>query len=177
MEESNHFTCLAYDTIDFLIQSKYVLFGIYLHDFKERHELSGQITFEGEVLPHIYIGQFLEENFQCRSVEECNVMLVMKKEDFDEGLQKLIVDFTGTEFPPSGNFALSVNSAVSSKVMDISFLRLMPKGIRPRQNECGVIAIGYGGSSEKDSERKQILVSPDNLLRTIIQSKIERCGA
>ena len=30
METRNHFTCIAYDTVDFLIQSKYVFFGIYL---------------------------------------------------------------------------------------------------------------------------------------------------
>ena len=157
METSNHFTCLTYDTIDFLILSKYVLFGIYIGTNSE----GNRIDFENEVLPRLSIGAFLEKEFNCHHTEDCNVMLVMNKADFDEDLQKKIVDFTGTAFPATGNFAISVNSSVTSRIIDISFLRLIPEGIRKRTNECGISAIGF-------TERRQILISPDNLLRSFL---------
>lgn len=157
METSNHFTCLTYDTIDFLILSKYVLFGIYIGTNSE----GNRIDFENEVLPRLSIGAFLENEFNCHHTEDCNVMLVMNKADFDEDLQKKIVDFTGTAFPATGNFAISVNSSVTSRIIDISFLRLIPEGIRKRTNECGISAIGF-------TERRQILISPDNLLRSFL---------
>ena len=169
METSNHFTCLSYDTVDFLIQSKYILFGIYVQiDNNEKN-----ILFEKELLPHLHIGQFLENYFSCKTVENCNVMLVMNKQDLDTELVNLIVDFTGTQFPVSGNFALSVNTSVSSKIMDITSLRLIPKGIRSKQAECGVSAIGFieeGGNSKH--LRKQILVATDNLLRKYLKTEL-----
>ncbi|MBO4439420.1 MAG: hypothetical protein J5798_08725, partial [Spirochaetaceae bacterium] len=70
MEARNHFTCIAYDTVDFLIQSKYVLFGIYLDIGKE----GNNIVFNRETLPHIRIGHLLEQEFSCKSIEECNVV-------------------------------------------------------------------------------------------------------
>ena len=161
METSNHFTCLTYDTIDFLILSKYVLFGIYIGTNDE----GNRINFENEVLPRLSIGGFLEKEFNCRHTEDCNVMLVMNKIDFDEDLQKKIVDFTGTAFPATGNFAISVNSSVTSRIIDISFLRLIPEGIRKRTNECGICAIGF-------TERRQILLSPDNLLRCFLRGAL-----
>lgn len=168
METSNNFTCLSYDTVDFLIQSKYVLFGIYIGlKNEEKH-----INFEKELLPHINISHFLENRFSCRHVEDCNVMLVMQKDDFDIDLQKMIVDFTDTKFPASGNFAISVNSTVTSRIMDISLLRLIPRGIRLRQNECGICAIGFIQDSKNSLiQRNQILISPDNLLRKFIRSE------
>lgn len=158
MEDSKQFTCISYNNIEFLIQNRYVLFGIYLQDLNE----SKSIDFENEVLPHIFIGHFLENNFLCKPSENCNVMLVMKKDDIDKKIQKLIVDFTGTKFPPSGNFAISVNSAVSSRIIDTTFLRLMPQGIRSLQKACGISAIGF-------QENRQILISPDCLLRKLIK--------
>ncbi len=161
METANHFTCLTYDTIDFLILSKYVLFGIYIGT----NDDGKRIDFENEVLPRLSIGSFLEKEFCCKHTEDCNVMLVMNKSDFNEELQKKIVDFTGTAFPVTGNFAISVNSSVSSRILDISSLRLIPEGIRKRMNDCGVSAIGF-------AERRQILLSPDNLLRSFLQRHV-----
>jgi len=154
LEAHNHFTCIAYDTVDFLIQSKYVLFGIYLDVKKDVRN----IIFNRETLPHIHIGNLLEGEFGCKSLEECNVVLVMKKKDFEKDVQKLIEEFTDTAFPASGNLAISVNSSVSSKIIDTKTLRLIPSSIRERQHECGVCAIGF-------SAKKQILISPDNLLK------------
>ena len=161
METSNHFTCLTYDTIDFLILSKYVLFGIYIGTNDE----GNRINFENEVLPRLSIGAFLEKEFNCRHTEDCNVMLVMNKSDFDEELQKKIVDFTGTAFPVTGNFAVSVNSSLSSRIMDISYLKLVPGGIRKKMNDCGISAIGF-------TERRQILLSPDNILRSFLRGQL-----
>ena len=162
MEAHNHFTCITYDTIDFLIQSKYVIFGIYLDIENEARN----ILFNRETLPHIHIGPLLEKEFLCKSVEECNVVLVMKMTDFAKDVQKAIVDYTETAFPASGNLALSVNTAISSKILDIDTLRLIPQGIRSRQSECGVCAIGFQEESKNQGIlRKQILISPDNLLR------------
>ena len=154
MEARNHFTCIAYDTVDFLIQSKYVLFGIYLDIGKE----GNNIVFNRETLPHIRIGHLLEQEFSCKSIEECNVVLVMKRKDFANDVCRQIEDFTQTAFPMSGNLAISVNTSVSSKIIDIETLRLIPQSIRERQQECGVCAIGF-------TNKKQILISPDNLLR------------
>ena len=165
MEASNHFTCLSYDTVDFLIQSRYVLFGIYLKQGNNKKNIS----FEGELLPQISIGSYLENFFLCKPAEECHVMLVMKKDDFDKDLQKQIVDFTATKFPASGYFAVSVNSEVTSRIIDISFLRTIPKGIRLKQNECGVSAIGFQQDAKDSSlTRKEILLAPDSLLRKYI---------
>ncbi len=158
----NHFTCIAYDTVDFLIQSKYVVFGIYL----DVENGVRNIVFNRETLPHIHIGNLLEKEFLCNPAEECNVVLVMKMQDFERDVQKAVVNYTETALPASGNFALSVNSSISSKIIDISNLRLLPQGIRPRQLECGVCAIGFQSDSRnKNLLRKQILISPDNLLR------------
>ena len=158
MENSNQFTCLTYNTIDFLIQSKYILFGLYL---KEANT-SRSAVFENEVLPHINISRFLESQFMCKPTGESNTLLVMKKDDFDSDFQKLIVEYTGTAFPASGNFAISVNTAVSSRVMNIKILRLLPQGIRNTVNDYGVHAIAF-------AKRRQLLISPDNLLKQLMR--------
>ena len=165
MEASNHFTCLTYDTVDFLIQSKYILFGIYINSIsQERH-----ITFENEIIPHISIGHYLEDNFLCKPVDECNVMIIMQKADFSKEIQKMIYKFTETEFPSSGNFAVSVNSEVTSRIMDISFLRAIPEGIRYKMNEYGVSAIGFQNDFKDSSlQRKEILLAPDRMLKNFI---------
>ena len=169
METSNHFTCLSYDSVDFLIQSKYILFGIYLQaDNNDKN-----ILFEKELLPHIRIGSFLENYFSCKTVEDCNVMLVLNKRNYPAELKKLLVDFTSTEFPASGNFAISVNTSVTSRIMDTSYLRLIPDGIRTRQNECGVSAIGFINDEVNPKLlRKQILISPDGLLYKYLKTEL-----
>ncbi|MCR4947668.1 MAG: hypothetical protein K6A15_00750 [Treponema sp.] len=161
METSNNFTCLSYDTIDFLILSKYVLFGIYIGT----NDDGKRIDFENEVLPKLTIGSFLEKEFHCQHTEDCNVMLVMNKSDFDEDLQKKIVAYTKTAFPVTGNFAVSINTSVTSRIMDISFLKLIPDGIRKKMNDCGLSAIGF-------TEKRQILLSPDNILRSFLRGYI-----
>ena len=162
MEIHNHFTCIAYDTVDFLIQSKYVGFGIYLDVDKDVKS----IAFNRETLPHIHIGSLLEQTFACKSIENCNVVLVMRMQDFANDVRESIVSYTETAFPASGNLALSVNTSISSKIMDISSLHLIPHGIRKMQNDCGINGIGFL-KDKKNPEilRKQILVSPDLLLR------------
>ena len=168
METSNHFTSLSYDTVDFLIPSQYVLFGIYLE--KDNNEKN--VLFEKETLPHINIGGFLEENFNCKSIQECSVMMVMNKDDFSTDVQKLIVSYTETEFPASGNLAVSVNSEVTSKIIDIQNLKPLPKGIRPGQKKNGICAIGFlPAENNTKLERKQILISFDNLLYKLIGGK------
>ena len=168
METSNHFTCISYDSVDFLIPSKYVLFGIYLaKDNDDKH-----IFFENETLPHIRIGSFLETQFNCKSIQDCSVMLVMNKADFALNVQKLIVSYTETKFPASGNLAISVNSAVTSKIFDTENLKPLPEGIRPRQKKNGICAIGFlKDTNNSRLERKQILISCDNLLLKLIGGK------
>ena len=160
MESSNQFTCLTYNTIDFLIQSKYILFGLYLKEANTKK----QAAFENEVLPHINIGSFLEKQFMCKPTGESNTLLVMKKDDFGPDFQKQIVEYTGTDFPESGNFAISLNTSVTSRVMNVKILRLLPQGIRLTLNECGVNAIGF-------AKRRQILISPDKLLITLMRGE------
>lgn len=164
MEALNYFTSIEYDTVDFLIQSKYVVFGLYLSVAGE----SKNIIFNREKLPHIAIGSYLENTFFCKSMESCNTVLIMRKNDFPVDVQNLIQRFTGTAFPLSGNFALSVNSLISSKNIDISMLRLLPESIRNVQKQCGVCAIGFTAAEKNKKSRKQILLSPDNLLKKIL---------
>ena len=162
MEALNYFTCIAYDSVDFLIQSKYVVFGIYL----EVENNVRNIVFNRETLPHIHIGSLLEKEFLCNSLEDCSVVLVMNMQDFSKDVRKEIVDYTNTAFPASGNLAISVNSSISSKIIDTSSFRLIPESIRERQLECGVCAISFPeNKNEKNNQKKQILISPDNLIR------------
>ena len=113
----------------------------------------------------------LEKVFQCQTAENCSVVLVMKIQDFARDVRQTVEAYTGTKFPASGNFALSVNSAISSSQIDLSSLRLLPRGIRAVQSSCGVSAIGFRQDSKnKKIIRKQILISPDNLLRKFFSS-------
>ena len=90
----------------------------------------------------------------------------MKMQDFAAEVRKEIVNFTNTAFPASGNIAISVNSSVSSKIIDIASLHLLPMGIRERLNASGICAIGFTQDGKKDTGmRKQILISPDALLK------------
>lgn len=167
MEALNYFTCIAYDSVDFLIQSKYVEFGIY---FDVRKDVPN-IDFNGEILPHIHIGSILENEFSCHAKENCNVVLVMKIWDFASGMKEAIENYTKTSFPESGNFALSVTSSISSSQVDISSLRLLPEGLRKEMLECGVCAVGFiPDENNKKLTRKQILISPDKLLRKLFST-------
>ena len=169
MEATNYFTCIAYDTVDFLIQSKYVVFGIYLDVKKDVKN----IVFNNETLPHIHIGSLLEKDFMCRTNEECNEVLVMRMSDFPDDVMDMVEDYTDTIFPSSGNFAISVNTEISSKNVDLATLRLIPKSIRAALNECGVSAIGFEADSKnKKNIRRQILISPDKLLRKFFSSEL-----
>ena len=168
METSNHFTCLSYDTVDFLIPSKYVLFGIYLPEENDEN----RVFFENETLPHIHIGRFLEETFNCKSIQECSVMMVMNKADFAKNVQNLIESYTETKFPASGNLAISVNSAITSKIIDIQNLKPLPAGIRAKQKKNGICAVCFlDDENNTQLQRKQILVSFDNLLLKMIGGK------
>ncbi len=162
MDSHNHFTCIAYDTVDFLIQSAYVLFGLFLDVEKDVKK----IVFNRETLPHIHIGELLEKEFACTHTGDCNVVLVMRMQDFAKEVRKDIVEYTNTAFPASGNIALSVNTSISSKNIDISNLRLLPRGVREQQAKCGISAIGFSfGGKDGTLLRKQILISPDYLLK------------
>jgi hypothetical protein len=96
-------------------------------------------------------------------------MLVLKKDDLKKSVQKKIEEYTGTKFPVSGNFALSVNSSVSSKIIELSELKLLPESIREKQNECSVNAIGFS-VSEKE-KHIQFLLAPDKLIELIIRGE------
>ncbi|MBQ4378612.1 MAG: hypothetical protein II821_05380 [Treponema sp.] len=164
MEAPNYFTSIEYDTVDFLIQSKYVVFGLYLAVGNDEKN----IVFNSEKLPHVYIGSYLENIFSCKSPETCNTVLIMRKNDFPHDVQNLIQSFTGTVFPLSGNFALSVNSLISSKDIDIKNLKMIPKSVRHVLNSGGICAIGFEGGTKDKPARKQILLSADSLLRKML---------
>lgn len=164
MEAHNYFTCIAYDSVDFLIQSKYVVFGLYL----AVESNAKNIIFNSEKLPHISLGSFLENTFSCKSLEDCTTVLIMRRSDFPADVQNEIQKYTGTAFPLSGNFALSVNSLISSKDIEISTLHLIPEGIRKMQNDCGICAIGFVLEENSNEITKRILLTPDNLLRKLL---------
>ena len=156
MEAHNHFTCIAYDTVDFLIQSRYVVAGVYLQ--VDKGEKS--IMFNKETLPHIYIGDMLGRSFGCGSAETYNVVLIMKMQDFEQDVCKKVIAYTQKAFPATGNLALSVDGSISSKLLETDSLHLMPGSIRQRLWECGICAIGFS-----EQGRKRILLSPDMLIK------------
>ena len=89
--------------------------------------------------------------------------------DFAKNVQNLIESYTETKFPASGNIAISVNSAITSKIIDIQNLKPLPAGIRAKQKKNGICAIGFlPAENNKKQERKQILISFDNLLYKLI---------
>ena len=151
-----HFTCISYDRLDFLVPSSYIISGIYLSVEKESHA----ITFNRETLPHIYIGQMLQEEFVCKDTNNCCAVLVFDSKYFAQDIQKAIVDRTETALPASGNVAISMTGSINSHEFDTDELRLMPYGIRLRMTECGICAVRF-----TDNGRKQLLISPDSLLR------------
>ena len=156
---------IAYDTIDFLIPSSYIASGVYLMAEKSAKSLA----FNRETLPHIHIGGLLEKEFRCVSKENYNVVLVLQSADFAQDVQKNIIDYTETAFPASGYVALSVNGAVSSRLISLDKLRLIPSGVRTRMNECGVSAISFA-----DEERIQLVISPDVVLRKFFFNDLRR---
>ncbi|MBR1911288.1 MAG: hypothetical protein IJ828_02910 [Treponema sp.] len=160
----NQFTCISYDTIDFLIPSQYVVSGIFLSIPKD----SKTILFNRETLPHIYIGNMLEKEFLCKSKSDTSVVLVMNKNDFSREVCQTIINHTDTAFPATGNLALSVNGNISSKEFILDSFHLMPQGIRDRLRAYGIDAIIF-----PDSTRKQILIAPDLLLKKFFTGGIE----
>lgn len=167
MEALNYFTCISYDNVDFLIQSKYIIFGIYLDVTAD----TGNIEFNREILPHIHIGTHLEKEFGCKAKENCNVVLVMKIQDFAADVRAKIEACTKTAFPRSGNFALSVSSSITNTQIDISNLHLIPKNMRAYMTNCGVCAISFIKQDDnKSSSRAQLLISPDSLLRKLFSA-------
>ncbi len=164
LEIHNQFTCVSYDTIDFLIPSKYIVSGIFLSIPKE----SKTILFNKETLPHIYIGNMLEKEFQCKTKADTSVVLVMNKNDFSKEVCNTIVNYTDTAFPATGNLALSLNGNISSKEFVLDSFHLIPQGIRERLNAYGIDAIIF-----PDNIRKQILIAPDLLLKKFFTGGIE----
>lgn len=154
--KTEHFTCISYDTTDFLIPSRYVVSGIYLYVDKS----ANYITFNKETLPHIFIGDYLEQIFNCKPKGEANAVVVLNLKDFAKDVAKSMVSLTDTAFPATGNLALSVTGNINSHIIQISELRLPPKGIRSRLLNCGICAIHFN-----EDGRKQLLISPDSLLR------------
>ncbi|MCR5762871.1 MAG: hypothetical protein K6G00_05750 [Treponema sp.] len=150
--------------IDFLIPSKYIVSGIFLNIPTD----TKTIIFNRETLPHIYIGTLLEKEFQCKSKSDASVVLVMNKNDFSKEICKTIVNYTDTAFPATGNLALSVNGNISSKEFSLETFHLMPEGIRERLSSYGIDAIIF-----PDRIRKQILISPDLLLKKFFTGGFE----
>ena len=151
-----HFTCISYNNMDFLIPSQYVASGIYLHVPKE----SKNLVFNKETLPHVFIGSHLEKEFDCAPTASANAVIVMNSKAFASDVNAGIVSSTDTAFPASGNIALSMTGSINSHEIEVSELKLFPQGIRSRLTECGICAIHFN-----DDGRKQILISPDSLLR------------
>lgn len=163
MEALNHFTCIAYDTVDFLIQSKYVVSGVYSQIDKS----SKSINFNRETLPHIYIGDLLARSFSCGSSESYNIVLIMRMQDFAQDVCTKILSYTQTAFPATGNLALSVDGAISSRRLETNTLHLLPGSIKNRLWECGICAVGFS-----DDGRKRILLSPDLLLKKFFSTNM-----
>lgn len=151
-----HFTCVFYDNTDFLIPSEYIVSGIYLSVPKD----SKKIVFNRETLPHIFIGNLLEKEFGCVAVGTANAVIVLNARDFADDVGRQVVESTETALPATGNLALSLTGNISSYEIDLGELHVFPNGIRPRLSECGICAVRF----DKEG-RKQVLVSPDSLLR------------
>lgn len=151
-----HFTCVFYDNTDFLIPSEYIVSGIYLSVPKD----SKKIIFNRETLPHIFIGNLLEKEFGCKAVGNANVVIVLNAGDFAEDVGNQIVESTETALPATGNLALSLTGNINSHEIELGELHVFPNGIRTRLSDCGICAVRF----EKDG-RKQVLISPDALLR------------
>ena len=98
--------------------------------------------------------------FLCTARESFSVVLIMNKRDFAADVCAKIADTTETAFPASGNLALSVNGAISSKRLDMSELRLLPSGLRERMLASGIAALAFA-----DGGHTQLLISPDMLVR------------
>lgn len=151
-----HFTCIAYDNMDFLIPSNYVVSGIYLHVPTDAKNL----VFNRETLPHIYLGSYLEREFNCKQKGDAKAVLVLNSRNFARDVASAIIDITDTAFPATSNVAISMTGNINSHEIELKNLRLLPNGISPRLSECGITAVRFN-----DDGRKQLLISPDALLR------------
>ena len=153
---TDYFTCISYNNVDFLIQNKYVRAGIYYQVNND----AKSIIYNKETLPLIYIGEAIEKEFFCNSENDNGIVLVMNGYDFSKEICSRIISYTNTAFPASGNVAISLNGSITSKLIEITDLRLIPQSIRGRMSECGINAISFPSDNNK-----QILISPDCLLR------------
>ena len=161
MENNNQFTCISYDSVDFLIPSSYIISGIYLNISKDKKS----ILYNRETLPHIYIGEFLEKEFFCKAIYDAGVVLLMSIEDFAKDVCVDIYNYTETSFPASGYLAISVNSDIISKELSFRDLHLLPKSIRERMSSCGICAAHFIDGGENQKNKQQLLISPDMILR------------
>lgn len=163
-KQNSHFTCVSYSSVDFLIPSKYIVSGVYLNIPKD----AKNIVFNRETLPHIFIGDYLESKFGCKAIAESKAVIVLNVKDFAEDVGASMVSVTDTAFPFTGNLALSLTGNISSSELDISKLKLLPLSIRSRMISCGICAIRF-----KEDGRKQILLSPDSILRRYFSGGLE----
>lgn len=160
---ATYFTCVSYDTVTFLIQSRYVVSGAYMPLRKD----SENIVFNRETLPHIHIGSILEKEFECHAQEQFDAALIMRMEDFEPETRRKITEFTQTAFPASGHFALSMSGSIESKQIDEKTLRLPPKGIRKHFAGCGISALSFATDG-----KKLVLLAPDTLLRKFFSARL-----
>ena len=161
------FTCIRYDTVDFLIQSRYVVSGVYLPP----REGARSLVFNRETLPHLQVGGLLEAAFACGAKESFNIALIMRMQDFGRETRKNITEFTGTAFPASGRLALSLSGSVENAALDETALRLPPAGLRRHFAECGISALAFAPDG-----KKQILLSPDTLIRKFFSAHLIQAG-
>lgn len=151
-----NFTCISYDSVDFLIPSKYIVAGFYQHVQDD----AKNVVFNRETLPHLHIGDLLEKEFFCKRKYDAGVILVLNMMHFRSSVCSSISDYTDTAFPASGNLAISVTGEIRGIKMPIHKLHLIPMGIKGHLTSCGIDAICFAENGDK-----QILISPDLLIR------------
>ena len=156
LEAPKQFTCIAYEGVDFLIPSEYIVAGFYQHIQDD----APNVYYNRETLPHIHLTHLLEEEFKCQRRMESGVILVLRMQDFANDVCVSISDYTNTAFPASGFLALSINGEIQSEPILCSELRLMPLSIRTRLNACGIEGVRF-----PEGRQKQLLIAPDLLIR------------
>ena len=156
MDQVSQFTCIVYDSLDFLIPSSYIVAGLY----ENMPTDASSIIYNREMLPHIHMNRLLEQEFKCNQISENGIVIVLNMKDFISDVCNSIVDYTSTAFPASGKLALSLNAEIFSTGIDLSELKFFAGAMRTQMNECGINAVRF----TKDNKR-QFLISPDLLIR------------
>ena len=156
LEVVKQFTRIAYEGVDFLIPSEYIVAGFYQHIQDD----APSVYYNRETLPHIHLTRLLEEEFKCQRRMESGVVLVLRMQDFANDVCVSISDYTNTAFPASGFLALSINGEIQSEPIECSEIRQMPLSIRTRLNSCGIDGIRF-----PEGRQKQLLIAPDLLIR------------